>query len=195
MQSDTLVFDIETKNFFSDPEVGEGNFGAIEISVVGVYSYEKDKYRCFGEEEMKEAAELFGGAARLVGFASNRFDVPVLNLAFQRINGANPNLWAKERVDLLEIIRVATGNRVSLNRLAEANLGEGKSGRGVEAVNLYALGRIDELKEYCLRDVELTKRLYDMALKVGHLLVPRRKEGTVEKVPIAISPSKSATLL
>ena len=70
--SDVLVFDIETKNFFTDPDVGWNNFGALEISVVGVYSYERDEYFCFDETEMEEAGALFATASRIVGFSSNR---------------------------------------------------------------------------------------------------------------------------
>src|SRR5882724_2721203 len=104
---DTLVFDIETSNFFTDPGVGWDNFEALRISVVGVYSYLKDKYFCLEEHEMSALADLFEGASRLVGFSSNRYDIPVLNLYFQKLNRANINLWEKERVDLLEEVELA----------------------------------------------------------------------------------------
>ena len=55
----TIVFDIETQNFFTDPGVGWDNFAALKISAVGVYSYTKDEYVCFEEGEMEQAAELF----------------------------------------------------------------------------------------------------------------------------------------
>ncbi|MDO8536868.1 MAG: hypothetical protein Q7R94_01325, partial [bacterium] len=82
---DTLVFDIETQNFFTDPDVGWDNFGALKISAVGVYSYAQNKYFCFEESEIDKVAELFRGASRLVGFSMNRYDIPVLNLYFQRL--------------------------------------------------------------------------------------------------------------
>jgi hypothetical protein len=34
MTLDTLVFDIETQNFFTDPDVGWDNYDALKISVV-----------------------------------------------------------------------------------------------------------------------------------------------------------------
>ena len=85
MKLDTIVFDIETKNFFTDPEVGWNNFGALEISMIGVYSYAQDKYFSFEETEMVKAGELFRETSRLVGFSSNRYDIPVLNLHFLNI--------------------------------------------------------------------------------------------------------------
>src|SRR3989338_10851421 len=130
---DTLVFDIETKNFFTDPGVGWNNFEALEISMVCVYSYSKNKYFSFDENELEKAAELFDSGNILVGFSSNRYDIPVLDAHFKKlgcVSGVNPvrgraprgarstrllaraasngiNLWNKERIDLLEEIEMA----------------------------------------------------------------------------------------
>lgn len=181
---DTLVFDIETQNFFTDPGVGRNNFDALRISVVCAYSYGEDKYFSFGENEMAAAAELFGRAARIVGFSSNRYDIPVLNHYFQKLRPPVGSLWEKERVDLLEEVELATGERVSLSRLAEANLGE-KEQHGFEAIELYRAGKLDELKAYCLKDVRLTKELYDLYLKQHYLMVPNKQTGDVVKVEFA----------
>ncbi len=76
---DTIVFDIETQNFFTDPGVGWNNFGALKISVVCLYSYAKNTYLCFEEDQMEEMAPFFKGDVKIVGFSSNRYDVPVLH--------------------------------------------------------------------------------------------------------------------
>jgi len=185
MDLDTLVFDIETQNFFTDPDVGWDNFPALKISVVGVYSYLEDRYFVFEEDEMEQLAEKFRDARRIVGFSMNRYDVPVLNNYFQRLKTPSPGLWEKERVDLLEEIELATGQRVSLSRLAEANLGVKKDRHGSEAITLYREGKMEELKEYCLKDVRLTKELYDLYRKQNHLWVPDKKTGEVVKIAFA----------
>lgn len=182
---DTLVFDIETQNFFTSPGVGWDNFEALKISVVGVYSYAEDKYFCYEETEMDKLAELFKKSERIVGFSSNRYDVPVLNLYFQKLKLEGLDLWQKERVDLLHEIEMATGKRVSLSVLAEANLGVKKDRHGSEAITLYAEGRIDELKEYCLKDVRLTKELYDIYLEKKQLWIPDKKTGELKKLDFA----------
>ncbi len=180
---DTLVFDIETQNFFTDPGVGWNNFDALKISVVGVYSYEKDKYFCFEESEMEKIAELFRGARLVVGFSINRYDVPVLNRYFLGLSRKeNLDLWKKERVDLLEDLEIATGQRISLGKLAEANLGVGKDGHGAEAIALYERGEIEKLKAYCLNDVRLTKELYDLYREKGEFVVPDQKTGKLARV-------------
>ena len=180
---DTLVFDIETQNFFTDPGVGWNNFGALKISVVGVYSYEQDKYAAYEEDQMEELAELFLPARTLVGLALNCYDVPVLNLYFRKLKDREAlNLWAKERVDILEEIERQTGERISLNQLAEANLGVKKEGHGSEAIALYERGELEALKKYCLQDVELTKRIYDIYLRDRSLLIPDRVTGEMRRL-------------
>lgn len=182
---DTLVFDIETQNFFTDPDVGWDNFAALKISVVGVYSYIHDKYFVFEENEMEKLAELFATAGRIVGFSMNRYDVPVLNNYFQKLGAGSPRLWGMERVDLLEEIEMAAQQRISLSRLAEANLGVKKDRHGSEAIALYRDGRMDELKAYCLQDVKLTKELYDLYKKQSYFMIPDKKTGEMVRVGLA----------
>jgi len=182
---DTLVFDIETQNFFTDPGVGWDNFAALKISVVGVYSYLQNKYFVFEENEMEALAELFASAGTIVGFSMNRYDVPVLNNYLQKLGADTPRLWEMKRVDLLEEIEMAANQRVSLSRLAEVNLGVKKDRHGSEAIALYRDGKIAELKEYCLNDVKLTKELYDLYLKQNYFMMPDKKTGEIVKVGFA----------
>jgi len=194
---DTLVFDIETQNFFTDPRVGWDNFAALKISVVCVYSYAQDKYFSFEENEMEKLAELFAGAQRIVGFSMNRYDIPVLNNYFQKLRGLEsgnrvPNLWDKERIDLLEEIELIAREKISLSRLAEANLGIKKDHHGSEAITLYRDGKMDELKKYCLNDVKLTKELYDLSRKQNYLLFPNRQTGELVKIEFAKAISGAA---
>jgi hypothetical protein len=80
---------------------------------------------------------------------------------------------------------MATGQRVSLSRLAEANLGVKKDHHGSEAIGLYRDGKMEELKEYCINDVKLTKELYDLYHKQNFLLMPSKQTGEIIKVEFA----------
>ncbi len=187
---DTIVFDIETQNFFTDPGVGRDNFPALKISVIAAYSYLQDKYFSFEENQIGECMDLFRSAERIVGFSSNRYDIPVLNLYFERFRPASHvdkkfekvDLWKKDRVDLLDEIETATGSRISLDRLAETNLGAKKTHHSWEAITLYKEGKMDELKEYCLNDVRLTKDLYDLYMNKHEFLIPDKETGGTKKV-------------
>ncbi len=192
---DTLVFDIETQNFFTDPGVGRDNFEALKISGVGVYSYGRGEYFFFLESEMEDCAALFKEASLLAGFGINRYDVPVLNCYFQRLSEEpKPNLWETRRVDLLEEIEKNADCRISLSRLAEANLGVGKERKGYEAIMLYENGEMEELKKYCLKDVELTKNLYDLYRAQGYLSLPNRTTGGLVKVFFGSQPKETVKL-
>ncbi|MEK7482009.1 MAG: ribonuclease H-like domain-containing protein, partial [Patescibacteria group bacterium] len=165
MIQDTLVIDIETKNTFA--EVGRDNFDALEISLVGLYSYKQDRFFHFWENEMEKLGEILMSAEQIIGFSISRFDLPVLKKHF------NFDLFSIPRFDILDEIEFLLGRRVGLDILAKANLGFGKNGHSLEAAGLYRDGKIEELKNYCLNDVKITKELYELIQKQGYLLIPQ----------------------
>lgn len=167
MNPDTLVIDIETKNSFADVG-GQHNLRKLEVSFVGVYSYNEDKYLSFYEHQLDDLAKLLQKAGLVIGFSMNRFDLPVLE------KHCKFNLFSLSRLDLLDEIELALGQRISLDILAKTNLGIGKTHHGLEAIKFYKEGNLEELKNYCLHDVKITKELYDLAKKQGHLLVPKK---------------------
>ena len=72
---------------------------------------------------------------------------------------------------------------MGLDALAKANLGVGKShSSGLEAIRLYREQKLEELRDYCLQDVKLTKDLYDLVKKQRYLIIPDRDTGTNKKV-------------
>ncbi len=165
---DKLVIDIETSNSFADVG-GRDNFNDLKVSLVGAYSYDDDRFYSFYEDQIEAFAPLLKRAGLVIGFAINRFDIPVLKKHFDF------NLFALERLDMLEEIELKLGQRVSLNALAKANLGEAKThSNGLEAIKLYHEGNFEELKDYCINDVRLTRDLYELAKKQGYLLVPEK---------------------
>ena len=71
----------------------------------------------------------------------------------------------------------ALKRRISLDSLAQATLGSGKLGSGLDALEYYRAGDWERLERYCLEDVKLTRDLYEYAEKNGQLLYqkgPRR---------------------
>lgn len=177
---DKLVIDVETKNVFDD--VGGRDFvEKLDASLICVYSYDQNKYFHFKEGEFEKLAPLLQTARLVIGFSINRFDLPVLKKYFDF------NLMALPRFDLLEEIEMGYGRRISLNILAQTNLNVGKTGHGLDAVEFYKQGDWQTLIDYCLQDVRLTKELYDLAQKRGHLLIPDRDTNQLHKVPIKIN--------
>ncbi|MBI4193262.1 MAG: ribonuclease H-like domain-containing protein [Candidatus Colwellbacteria bacterium] len=176
---DVLVIDIETKNTILD--VGGDQFiKNLDISLACAYSYNRGVILSFWEDELPKLAELMRTAGLIIGFSINRFDLPVLSkhLPF--------SVQSLKRLDLLEEIEASWGRRVSLNVLAEANLGKGKTlHSGLEAIRLWNEGKFDELKAYCENDVLITRDLYDFALEKGHVMVPDQKTGALVRIEMA----------
>ncbi|MFB6212598.1 MAG: ribonuclease H-like domain-containing protein [Candidatus Magasanikbacteria bacterium] len=173
-----IVFDLETKNSFNDVG-GRDNLEDLKVSVVGVYSYEKDSYMCFENEEIDELAPLMQNADPLIGFSSKTFDVPVLDKYF------NYKLSAVPHFDILEKLEQKYGSKVGLGDLGKANLGLDKSEvSGLKAIELYKNGEMERLKKYCIQDVRITKQLFDQIISKEHLLIPRKNKPTEEKVEI-----------
>ena len=162
---DKLVIDIETKNTIQDVG-GPQNIPQLSMSFVGVYSYNQNKYLSFFEKDFKHLENLLKKTGLLIGFSSNRFDIPVLSRHF------NINLRKIESLDMLDEIEEKLGHRIGLDQLAQANLGVGKTGHGLEAIALYKEGRLEELEKYCINDVKITKELYELCKKQSYLLVP-----------------------
>lgn len=181
---DQIVFDIETKNSFDDVG-GQENLKQLEMSVIGIYSYGRDDYFCFGETETEKIKEIFRDSRLLIGFAVKRFDLPVLEKYLRFADGFNVN--AVSCFDILDEIERTFGRRIGLNALAQANLGLKKTAAGLEAIEFYRRGEIQKLKDYCLNDVKLTKELYDLLLAQGFLWLPQKNSPQMLKWELPIN--------
>jgi len=177
---DKIVLDVETSNSFADVG-GERNIKNLNVSFLGIYSYNQNKYLSFHEKDIASAGALLQKAGLIIGFAINRFDIPVLEKYFPF------NLQGIPKLDLLEEIELATGKRISLNTLAKTNLGLEKTHEsGLEAIKLYNEGKFQELEDYCLHDVRLTKDLYEFAKRKGHLVFPDKVSGQMIKAELKL---------
>lgn len=175
---DILVIDLETKNAFFDVG-GEANLRELDVSLACVYSYNKNQFLSFWEKDLAVLGDFLKQSRLVVGFGINRFDLPVLDKYF------NWSTRGLRRIDLLEEIELVIGRRVGLDILAQANLGEGKTlDSGLEAIRLWNEGRLQELEAYCLNDVRITRDLYELACKRGHLLIPERFSNDLIKVEL-----------
>ena len=148
-----IVFDIETRNTFD--EVGSRKPENLDISIVGIYSYEDDKYDSFTIEEFPRLWEILQRVDTLIGFNSNHFDIPLLNKYYPG------DLAIFNSIDILENIKNSFGRRLKLDWIAEGILGKNKSSDGLQAVRWWKEGDIDSIRKYCLDDVKITKEVYE----------------------------------
>ncbi|MEK7635233.1 MAG: ribonuclease H-like domain-containing protein [Patescibacteria group bacterium] len=161
-----IVFDIETSNIFQ--EVGSNNPVDLDISVVGIYEYENDKYSTFTQEEFGELWKIIENTDMFITFNGDHFDIPLLNKYY------SGDLLKVKSLDLLKEMHKVAGRRMKLDQIAEGTLGTNKSGHGLDAIKWWRDGEKEKVKKYCLDDVRITKDLYEYALKEGKLIF---KEG------------------
>ena len=178
---DTLVMDLETKKSFAEVG-GESNIADLGISVAGVYSYQKDALFAFEEHELPRLVRMLEETDHIVGFNIVHFDIPVLR---PYVDGA-----LLDRVAVTDIFADAEkflGHRVGLGGVAKATLGRSKSGHGLEALEWFRQGRIEDVKKYCLDDVRLTRDLYEYGKKQGHILFESFSDHKIHSIPVVWS--------
>lgn len=175
--AEKLVLDLETQKEFAEVEGRKPEL--LLISVVGVYSYEQNKFDAYMEADIRDKlAPRLQQAGLLIGFNIRRFDLPVLTPYLPYPVTQLPVL------DIMEEVVKNLGHRVSLDSLAQGTLGRGKSGSGLDALKWFKEGRFDLITKYCLDDVKLTKDVYDYGKEHGRLFVTSRFGGEKIQIPV-----------
>ncbi len=178
-----VVFDLETQNLFED--VGKYDPVLLDISVASAYDSGTDTYHTVSISELEKLWPIFEQADALVGYNSNHFDIPLLDKYYPG------DLTRIPSIDILESIRLSYGKRVRLDAVAEATLKTKKSGNGLQAVQWWKEGKIDEIKKYCQKDVEITKRVFEYALEHKHV---KYKDGIrLREIPLDTSSWNTGT--
>jgi DEAD/DEAH box helicase domain-containing protein len=172
----TLVLDIETQ-LSADEVGGWSNIDRMGLALAVVYDVQREVYRTYFETDAPRLLLDLVMADLVVGFNIDRFDLRVLSAYTE---------WDLGRIrtlDMLARIHRQLGFRLSLAHLAEVNFGEAKAGDGLQSLAWWKEGRIDLIEQYCKKDVELTRRLYDLGRERGHLLYRDHSERVV-RVPV-----------
>ncbi|HPI67077.1 MAG TPA: ribonuclease H-like domain-containing protein [bacterium] len=158
-----LIIDIETQNSFQDIG-GKANLSLLKISLVGAYWYPENKFMVFMAEELDKLKELINRAEMVIGYNLLGFDYPVLETHLKNFSFNNI-----KTLDIMEEAQKNLGYKIRLEDVAQGTLGQGKSGSGLDAIAMWQAGQIEELKNYCLKDVEVTKDIYEYGLKNKHI--------------------------
>ncbi len=171
-----VILDIETQR--SAEEVGGwSNIGRMGLALAVVHDTGRGVWRTYYEADVHRLLLDLVLAERVVGFNIERFDLTVLSAY------SDQDLTRIRTVDLMAEIKRRLGFRVSLGHLSEANLGEAKAGDGMQSLRWWKEGRIDLIEQYCRKDVDLTRRLYELGRSRGFLLYRDHSARTV-RVPV-----------
>jgi DEAD/DEAH box helicase domain-containing protein len=174
-----VIFDVETQR--SAQEVGGWhNAHLMRISLAVAYDSREDRYITYREADVPALLEKLGAADLVIGFNINRFDYQVLRGYTDR------NLRALPTFDLLDAVHQRLGFRLSLGHLGEETLGSPKGADGLQALQWWKEGRVEEIERYCRKDVEILRELFEHARREGHLLF-RTRSGERVRLPMHLS--------
>lgn len=159
MNKSPIILDIETKytyREFNDPQ-------KLGVSIAVVYDYHDNQGKAFFEHELNGLFRILENTSYIIGYNNKSFDVPVLQAYYPG------DISHFRQFDILEDIREKIGRRLALNDVCAATLQKKKSGHGLMAIDLYKEKKFDELKQYCMDDVMITKELFDYGLNHGEI--------------------------
>jgi DEAD/DEAH box helicase domain-containing protein len=171
-----LFLDLETQR--SAEEVGGWqNKHLMRLAVAVVYDSREDSFDIFQEDRVHDLIAKLKTADLVVGFNIADFDYHVLK-------GYSPFRFSELKTfDILQEISRQLGYRLSLNHLAHKTLNMEKSADGLQSLQWFKEGKIEEVIAYCQKDVEITRDLFLFGLANGHLLF-ETKSGQLVRLPV-----------
>lgn len=184
-----LILDVETKKTFD--EVGGYFPEKLEVSFVGVCARQgtsgPGEMLGFFEKDFKDLFPLLEKADVVVGFNIDNFDMPTLIPYYSGDISKIPTL------DVMNRIKDTAGHRIGLDAVAQATLGIGKNGNGLDAIKYWKNRDFDALSKYCLQDVAVTRDVYDYGLNKGHVKFHNKWNRLIEcKVDFSFTPKKDS---
>jgi len=139
----------------------------------------------FFEQDLPKLWPILEHADVIVGFNIITFDFEALRPYYT----GNIREWPV--LDLLDRVKDSTGHRVSLDSIATQTLGVQKSGSGLDALEYYAKKQFDKLSMYCLKDVEITRDVYDYGASKGNIKFLNKWNRLIEaKIDFGFAPKK-----
>jgi DEAD/DEAH box helicase domain-containing protein len=171
-----LIVDVETQR--SAEEVGGWhNKHLMRVAAAVVYDSLEDDYQTFREDRVHDLIEKLKAGELVIGFNIVDFDYQVLKayttFRFQQLR----------TFDLLQEVSRRLGYRLSLGHLAHKTLNAEKSADGLQSLQWFKEGKMDEIIAYCRKDVEITKDLFLFGLANGYLLF-ETKAGQRVRLPV-----------
>ena len=134
---------------------GRVNASRLGLAAAVTFNTAMNAYHRYTESRANELIGELKAADLVVGYNVLEFDYQVLR------GYTIEHLADLPTLDMLEQLSRRLGFRPSLESVVTATLRSAKSADGLQAVRWYRQGQMDKVLEYCQKDVELTKRLYE----------------------------------
>jgi len=163
-----IYLDVETQRIAEEVQGGWDNIRAFGLSVAVTWDA-ANEYREWYEPDAGRLIGELRAFDRIVTFNGLRFDFEVLSAY-----GDVRELRGKS-LDLLQDLKRRLGFRVSLQNLAQATLGKGKTASGLDAVKWWRSGDPalrQRVVDYCRMDVEILREVVAYGRREGFVKIP-----------------------
>ena len=150
-----VYFDLETQRTANDVG-GWGKKSEMGMSLGVTYSSNPNEYRIYSEKRVDDLIHQLLRADLVVGFNVVNFDYQVL-MGYTILDLPHQ----LRTLDLLLEVEHAGGVKPRLENIAQATLGLGKSGDGIDAIKWWREKRMLEIAEYCCFDVKVTRLVHE----------------------------------
>jgi hypothetical protein len=152
---DIVYFDLETQRTANDAG-GWNKKRDMGMSVGVTYSTKLRQYRIYSEHRVNDLVNQLLRADLVVGFNIMNFDFEVL-MGYTILDLPHQ----LRTLDLLIDVEKNLGGRPKLENIAQATLGIGKTGDGIDAIKWWREKRVLEIAEYCCFDVKVTRLVHE----------------------------------
>lgn len=178
------IFDIEIANTVESVG-GWNNTGKMGIGICAMWQSKLERYRIYGERDVDLIREVLRKENEIGGFNIVNFDLPV---AF----GMEKDEWMRSELrremlpkcnDILRRIWISLGLNpdiftkhhagFKLDTVVQGTLNsKGKIAEGAIAPIWYQEGKVAEVANYCLDDVQLERQLCEFVDRYGYIRLP-----------------------
>ncbi len=148
-----VYFDLETARS-ADEVGGWANVKGMGMACGVCFDTWDGQFHVYDEKDVPRLIGHLKRADLIVGFNHLRFDYEVLS-AYSSVD-----LRRLPNFDILEDITRILSHRLKLDSLVKATLGTQKSADGFQSLRWVKEGRMDLVREYCKKDVEVTRDLF-----------------------------------
>jgi len=158
-----VFFDLETQKLL-DEVGGRSGISRLRVACAVTWSTSRNDFAVYWEKDVPELIAELKAARKVVGFNIKGFDYEVL-----KPYAPTENFFAIPTLDMLDSIYRVLGFRVSLDSVARASLDATKTADGIQSVQWFKEGKLDEVAEYCKADVDVTRRVYEFGRDNGYV--------------------------
>ena len=158
MPRNIVYFDLETQRTANDAGGWERKQD-MGMSLGVTYSTASGAYRIYGENRVNELVDQLLKADLVIGFNVINFDYEVL-MGYTILDLPHQC----RTLDMLVDLEAKLGHRLSLDSVATASLGVGKTADGLDAIRWWREGKLRAIAEYCCYDVKCTKLVHEFGI-------------------------------